>query len=674
MKLEPGDLDQLLRDGLLLHQSGRREEAEAIYRQVLALDPKFSDAMHYLGLVLYQKKQYGQALELMSRAISINPSKAHYHANAAPVLLAVGQNDAAIEACRRAIALRPRYGEAFYCMGLALKNQRKLEEAAACYHRTVEYKPDHVEAWNALGMHFNDERRYHEGMDCFRRAISINPNFAGPYNNLGHALREMGRLDEAVEAFGRGLQIEPGSPVLLSHLATVLKDMGEIEAAEKLYRQSLATMPDARTGSSLLYTLLFDEKISPQELWEEHKQWNETYAKPLSISIPQHTSDASPDRRIRIGYVSPDFRTHPVGRFLLPLMARHDHTQFEIFCYSDVRKAGGLTDSIKSCADVWRETRGMTDEQVAALVRQDRIDILIDLTMHMGDNRMLLFARNPAPVQVTYLAYPGTTGLETMDYRLSDAFLDPRSADGGLCSDARYYSERTVRLTSYWCYQPARDTPELVPPPALASGKITFGCLNNFCKISDRTLSTWCELLGRFPDSRLIIHANEGSHRQKMRGRISAKGIEACRLEFVPSLPIASYFAQYNRIDIALDPFPYPGGTTTCDALWMGVPVVTLAGQTAISRGGASLLSIIGLKELIAENTEKYLRIASELATDRNRLAQLRSTLRQRMQTSALMDATGFARDVETAFKEMWRNWCAGMSVANIRADQSRNF
>jgi len=289
------------------------------------------------------------------------------------------------------------------------------------------------------------------------------------------------------------------------------------------------------------------------------------------------------------------------------------------------------------------------------MIQRDRIDILVDLAMHTHGNRLLVFARKPAPVQVTYLAYSGTTGLETMDYRLSDPYLDPPGADESV------YSEKTVRLPhSFWCYQAPAQAPGVVEPPAGTKGFVTFGSLNQYAKVSEIALSAWARILNEVPGSRLILHAAEGSHRESARGRFAAAGADACRIEFVARVSTAEYFSQYNRIDVALDTFPYPGGTTTCDALWMGVPVVCLPGGTAISRGGLSVLSNVGLAEWAAGGVDEYVKIAVALAGDLKRLAAVRGSMRERMLGSALMNATEFTRGVEAAFLAMWRGWCAG--------------
>jgi predicted O-linked N-acetylglucosamine transferase (SPINDLY family) len=387
-------------------------------------------------------------------------------------------------------------------------------------------------------------------------------------------------------------------------------------------------------------------------LLSEHRRWNDLYAAPLSHTAAPHTNDRSPDRRLRVGYMSPDFRVHPVGRFTAALLAHHDHENFEIFCYSNVIQPDRLTARIKPLADVWRVINGMDNPQFAAIVRQDQIDILVDLTMHLEKGRLLAFAEKPAPIQVTYLAYCSTTGLSTIDYRLSDPYLDPPENE-------ECYSEKTVRLPeTYWCYEAPAGAPAVSDLPAMRTGRVTLGCLNNFSKVNGQTLECWATLLAGVPESRLILSCPEGSARERIAEVFGTKDVNTDRLEFVSRMAFEKYLVLHGQIDIALDPFPYAGGTTSCDALYMGVPVVTLAGKTAVSRGGASLLSNLGLNDLIAHSAEEYVQIAIALARDLPRLTELRQTLRTRMERSPLMDAGRFVGNLEKIYRDLWRQWC----------------
>ncbi len=532
-----------------------------------------------------------------------------------------GRNDIAVNLISQALAVKPAYPEALNNLGMALKDQGKFDEAVAAYHRAILLKPNWAQACYNLGNALKESDRLDDAIAAYHQAISLKPDFVNAWNNLGVVLRMAGRVDDAVAAYHKAITIRPDY---------------------------------AHAHSSLIYTLHFHPAHDDRTIAEELGRWNRQHAKPLRKFIQPHTNDRHPDRKLRIGYVSPDLGNHPVGRFLLPLLVHHDRKSFEIFAYAQVPRPDGVTQRLVSHTDQWRSISALSDTQVDHLTRQDRIDILVDLTMHTAHNRLLVFARKPAPVQVTWLAYPGSAGLDTIDYRLSDPYLD--SPDG----DESPYCEKTIRLpNTFWCYQPSIDSVEIGPLPCLKNRFITFGCLNNFCKISDRLLAIWAKILQVMPSSQFLIHAHEGSHRLQLLERMRQEGIDPSRIEFVSKVPLEDYFRLYDRIDIALDTFPYAGGTTTCDALWMGVPVVSLVGNTAVGRGGLSILSNVGLPELAARSQEQYVHIATELANDLPRLTNLRSSLRRRMEQSTLMNAQGFTDQMESAYRRIWRDWCS---------------
>ena len=356
---------------------------------------------------------------------------------------------------------------------------------------------------------------------------------------------------------------------------------------------------------------------------------------------------------LRIGYVCPYFRLHAAAFFLMPALSHHDAARVQVYCYSGVREPDAITRRFQALPVAWRDTAGLSDAELAAQIRADQIDILVDITLHMQDSRLLTFARRPAPVQVTWLGYPGTTGLSAIDYRLTDPILDPPGQNDDL------YSERSIRLPrSFWCYAPVVETAEVSPPPALESGRITFGCLNNFHKVTAETLDLWVEVLAATPNSRLILLSPPGAHRETVGQRFGRAGVAAARIEFVDRLPSEAYFRLYQRIDICLDTVPYPVHTTTLDSLWMGVPVISLEGPTTVGRGGVSILTNVDLQGLIARTPEEYVAVSRAVAGDLPALAELRQTLRGRLRASALMDGARFAADLEGAFALMWRAYC----------------
>ncbi len=703
------------------HQSGQLAEAELLYRQILAVEPLHADALHLLGVIAHQMGQNGVAVELILQAIAQAPKVSDYHSNLGEACRANGQLGRAIAACRQAIALQPDFamahsnlgnalkdngqldeaivayrqalalkpssaethsnlGAALYAngrqedamvafrqaiafdpkfakahanLGVILYDKGQLEEAAAAFRWAIALKPSFAEAHNNFGRTLRDQGQLDEATAAFRQAIALNPGLAEAHSNLGGALVENGRLDEAIASCRQAIALKPGLAEAYSNLGGALRDSGQLDEAIAAFRQAVALKPGfSEAYGNLLFTLNYHPGYDGCAIAAEAARWERQHAEPARPFIRRHCNGRDPGRRLRVGYVSPDFRDHPVGRFMLPLLAHHDREDFEIFCYAQVPCADAMTRRLRGHAEHWHSLVGLTDPQVAELIRQHGIDILVDLALHTAGNRLLVFARKPAPVQVTYLAYAGSSGLRTMDYRLSDPHLDPPGADEAA------YSEQTFRLPgTYWCYQPPEVRPAVPLREPGASG-VTFGCLNSFCKVNEATIGTWARLLEAVPGGQLLLHAGEGSHRGRAAGLFGRLGVDPRRVRFVSKVPASEYLRLYGQVDVALDPFPYGGGTTTCDALWMGVPVVSLRGDTAVGRAGVSLLSNTGLSDLVAQTRGEYVRIAAALAGDRPRLTHLRATLRQRMEQSPLMDAPRFARDIEAAYRQMWRRWC----------------
>jgi protein O-GlcNAc transferase len=634
-------------------RAGRLAEAEAIYRKIVAENPDHAEALNRLGLVLRMAGQTEAAVEVIRRAIALSADNGAYYNNLGIALHQAGRVDEAVLALESATRLKPDSAGGHSNLGFALLDQGRAADAVASLRRAIFLKPDLAEAHNNLGNALAELGEIDEAIRSYGMAIELKPNLADAHYNLGEAWRKRGKIDESIESYGRAIRLNPNSAKSHNNLGVALKDAGRLDESICEYREALRLKPDfAAAHSNLVYAIHFHPGWDAKMIREEHQRWNEQHARQFQKLIQPHGNDRNCRRRLRIGYVSPDFREHPVGRFLLPLLSGHDRERFEIYCYSDVRRTDRVTELLYRHTDRWQETARLSDERLSELIRNDKIDILIDLTMHMANNRMLVFARKPAPVQATYLAYCSTTGLEAMDYRLSDSHLDPPGTDEGI------YGEKSIRLAeTYWCYEPPEGAPEVGALPASAAGVVTFGCLNNFCKVSPEALNAWAKLLEIVPQSRLILHGPEGGHRQRVWDFMAGKGIGRERISFVGAVPLLEYLNIYHRIDIALDPFPYAGGTTTCDALWMGVPVVTLAGRTAVGRAGVSILSNVGLPELIGQSHDAYVEIAAALGNDLGRLGELRRTLRRRMAASPIMDSRRYVKNVENAYEQMWRKW-----------------
>jgi predicted O-linked N-acetylglucosamine transferase (SPINDLY family) len=673
-------------------QQGRVAEAESIFRQVLQAEPAHAEALYLWGHLEHRRRNHQTAVELLQRATAAEPQQAVFHHLLAESLRALGQSEPAEAAYRRAIALKPDYAVAHNNLGTLLEQYKRWDEARACFETALAIRPDFVEAHNNLGNALRGSGRMDEAIAAYRRALNLNAEYATAYFNLGGALKHCGRLAEALVAYLHAVRIQPEDFEAWANLGAVQNDLGNVEEAIQAcqkaielnplayaahgnlgvcwqsqgrldeaieaYRTATRLCPDnAAQHSNLLYALNYHPAQDAVAVFAEHRAWAQRHADPLTTASLPHTNDRTGHRRLRVGYVSSHFRTHAVNAFTEGILESHDHKFVEVFCYSDVSPAlrDEATARLQRHADCWRDISGRSDEEVSETIRRDRIDILVDLTGHIGGNRLLVFARKPAPIQVTYIGYQNTTGMKAMDYRLTDAWSDPPGVTD------RYYTETLVRMPhGFFCYRPAAYAPAVTPLPAIVSGAVTFGSFNSVAKVTPQVLRAWAEILLRVPNSRLLLLAPLTDW---LRGYVNESfernGVNKTRIELCQRRSPRDYLELVNRADLALDPFPFNGHTTTCDALWQGVPVVSLAGSAYASRFGSSALVTLGLDDLVATKLEDYVSIAARLAQDVSRLADLRSSLRERMRRSPLLDAAGFTQNLEAAYREMWTRWCS---------------
>ena len=644
--------------GIALEKKGDIDEAIAIYRQAILDKPGYAEAHNNLGNALKEKNQLDDAIAEYRQAIALNPRLLQAQNNLGSALAAKDQFDEAIAIFHKVIQLSPKYAEAFTNLGHALRCQGRLDDAIAACRTAISLKPNLPEAFNNLGIALKDNGQTAQAISNFEQSIQLRPDYAEAHYNLATALKLKQRLDEAMAANDRAIALQPQYAKAHALQGNILKDMGELDAAIAAYRKAIELDPaDADMASNLLFALHYHPACDATTIAKEHLDWNAQHAEPLRKFIAPHSNSRTRDRRLKLAYVSPDFRAHPVGRFLLPLLQHHDHHQFEVICYFNSSMTDAMTARLRPHADHWLPIPGLTDEQLAQRIRADEIDLLIDLSGHTADNRLLVFARKPAPVQISYLGYPNTTGLATIDYCLTDPWADPVGSAGGAHPETRFRLPHTN-----WCFDEPENSPPVEPSPATRHGHVTFGSFNNLAKATPTAFQLWAKILSQLPDSRLLLKSFALSS-QRVKDRIykdfAAHGITPNQLAFTGfDRSYASHLAAYNQLDIALDTFPYHGTTTTCDALWMGVPVVTLAGQTHVSRVGVSLLTNVGLPDLIATTENQYIQIAVDLAKDINRLAHLRQTMRDRMRTSPLMNAQTFTHDIESAYHQMWQQWC----------------
>jgi predicted O-linked N-acetylglucosamine transferase (SPINDLY family) len=667
------------------HRAGRRADAERLYRQVLAGDPNHRDGLFLLAGIELESGRAQDAVDKLLRATALAPDNAAYFANLGEAYRRLGRPDDALRALLRAMALQPDRVEPLFNLAVLMEDSGVMDAAVAFFERAAQLRPDTpmfadrlararraaariaARGEDRVGPASDGSARMmvvfaghlcglgarEQGEAFLRRAVALSPGLAEAHSALGVVLGDLSRLDEAIASFRRALALKPDAADTLANLGGALASSGLVGEGVDAMRESVSRSPNPVSHSNLLMTMLYDSRATPADILAESREYERVHARTLGADVEPHRNDPSPDRRLRIGYVSPDFRREGVSFFLVPVLSHHDRRDFEIFCYSSVARPDEVTQRLMGYADHWRNLLGVDDASAARTVRADGIDVLVDLTMHAGNNRMLLFARKAAPVQVCWVGYPGTTGLSAMQVRLSDPYLDPGDGD---CPE---YSEKTVRLPdTFWCYDPLTSELEAGPLPALARGAVTFGCLNKFDKVSPETLDLWGRVLRQVPGSLLVLLAPLGAARGRVAEALAKYGIDRDRIEFADRRPRAEYLASYRNIDVCLDTVPVNGHTTSLDAFWMGVPVVTLVGKTIIGRAGLSLATNLGLSELVSTTPDEFVRIAVGLAGDLRRMSELRAGLRARMKKSPLMDAPRFARALEALYRRLWKDWC----------------
>jgi predicted O-linked N-acetylglucosamine transferase (SPINDLY family) len=649
-------ISEKLRQAVQCHQAGDLVRAEQLYGQVLQANPDEPNALHLLGMLAQQCGQLQRAVDLIHQATVRAPQVAEFHSNLACALLSLGRWEEAAASSRQAVGLRPDLPQAHANLGEALAGQQQWQEAAACYGRALALDPQLTEvppklalALHALGLRLTEQGRLAEAVTALRDAARLRPDFAEAHYNLGVLFATLGRRDESLDAYEHAVRNVPEHVPALNNLANLYKDQGRIEEALALYRRAIALRPDLLSmQSNLLLTLHYDEGYDPEAVFAEHCRWGEQFAP----SPSPETNDCDPRRRLRIGYVSAGFKDHILGRYNEAVLRAHDRGQVEVFCYANVLHPDVQTQRIRAAADHWRSIAELSDEQAAALIRQDRIDLLIDIGGHSASNRLGVFALKPAPLQVTHIGYQDTTGLPAMDYRLTDVFCDPP----GWTEDL--HTEKLVRLAGLqWCYVPPPDV-EVSPLPAHQTGHVTFGSFSNLAKVTERMIAVWSQILTRLSGSKIILVAGAGqAGDQRVWTAFERHGVDRRCVELVGRQPLDTFLRLHHRVDLCLDTYPYTGYQSTADALWMGVPVVTLAGKTAITRQGVGLLQRVGLRELAADTSEAYVQAAVRLARDLPRLELVREQLRDRV-TRSLTDVTAFTRNLEAAYRGIWEQFC----------------
>jgi protein O-GlcNAc transferase len=603
-----------------------------------------------LSGVAMHERDYARAVPLLQRATHLAPQLGVLHSNLGEALRRLGRKQEALEAFLRAAQANPEIAEVHYNLALTHDQLGQLAPAIAAYQAALELKPGFPPAALGLLTALRANAEYQRALHWYSAHARDSPDTAELRCAVAAALADVFRIDEAVSHLERALALAPRSAQVHSDYAAALVERGEVDEALALLRRAMELEPENPSHhSKLVYLLPFSDKVEPALILAEARAFGARYAAPPPESV-QHENTRDLERKLRVGYVSPDFRMHPAVLFLLPLFRHHDRTRVHVTCYSNVHRPDAVTAELRSLVDEWRDISTLDDERASQLVRHDRIDILVDLAQHSAGNRLLLFAKKPAPVQVAWLGYPGTTGVPAMDYRLTDPGLDPPELGDG------YGTETLVWLPdTFWCYAPLSEDPAVSELPALRNGYVTFGSLNSFKKVSDAALHLWAQVLRAVPSSRLVLVAPPGVAHDRVRRVMHEQGVEPERLELVGPMPRPEYLRTYQRVDIGLDPIPYGGGTTSLDAFWMGVPVVTLPGETAVSRAGAAIARNLQLVNLAADSTQQYVAAAASLAGDPRGLAALRGGLRERLRLSPLMDARRFAASLQRIYLDVGR-------------------
>jgi predicted O-linked N-acetylglucosamine transferase (SPINDLY family) len=597
-------------------RNGQLADAERLCQQILSIHDQHVPALHLLGRIARKTGREDQAIVLLERARALAPEAAAIYADLGQALFARGRFDEAIAAYLHAAKIEPNFPPIHCNLGSAFLAAGQIDRAVESLRRALELKTDYPGALSNLGLALRHQSHIDAAIDCFRRAIQLQGDFAEAHNNLAGALLDLGQVDEALEEARSAARLRPDSPAI---------------------------------GGFVLFALQHRSNAADQSTLPDATAWHQRH----TASIPRCPIAVNRSEReiLKIGYVSADFCRHSVSYFFEPLLDSHDRRQFQIICYSNRLRRDDVTDRIRQKSTAWREIAALSDQQLIEQIRTDAIDILVDLSGHTVGNRLPAFAAKPAPIQVSYLGYPDTTGIPLIDYRLTDALADPPGMNDS------HNAEKLMRLpVTAWCYRPHENAPEIEPRSA---GPFTFGCFSTMSKINPPLVALWVEILRRVPESRLLLKsagAGQPSAQHRLRDEFARHGITPDRVELLGRTEDSrGHLSLYSRIDIALDTYPYCGTTTTCEALWMGVPLITRAGQSHRSRVGTSLLTAVGLPDLIANDNEKYIQLAVHLSSAGPRDAVVRQSLREKMKSSPLMDATRFARDVEQAYRRMWQ-------------------
>jgi len=643
-----------------LFQLGNLDEAGKLLLSVLATTPEHDAALALLAGVAHAKGQFQKAVTLMRQAASINPSVPGYHSNLGNLHKLLNNDGEALRCFDKVVALQPTNLQAVLQLADCCERTGKTQEAIDCYTKALSLNSGVAEIHCALACVYLKNKQFKMAVTAFKTACALRPEYGEANHGLGDALRITGYFSEAISYYERALSNHGSLDIasIYSNIGTCRQYLGDIEGAINAFEDAVCSSPGRyELYTNLLMALNYSSDRSPEEVFQAHKQFERGYVGEYAGGLSDFADKCESERALKIGYVSSNFCDHSVAHFIVPVLECHDRKNFEIYAYHNNTQNDSVTRRIREMTSNWKVVATLSDAELFEMICADGIDILVDLNGHTADNRLLVFARKPAPVQVSWIGYPNTTGLSAMDYRITDALVDPPGETDDL------YTERLIRMPDIFsCYKPSAPCPELVAAPVLEKGYVTFGSFNNFAKITPQVLDLWCELLKKSESAHLLLKDKlfqSAEIRRKVTDIFQQTGIAGNRIElFSQDASKYEHLARYAQIDIALDPFPYNGTTTTCEALWMGVPVITLTGAAHAGRVGTSQMTSVGLGEFVAQSPERYLEIAAELSENWEYLQQIRSTMRERLIASPLLRADVFTRNLEVAYRDAWHEYC----------------
>ena len=655
VSLNPHDIDSQKNLAFILQHLGKFNEAEETYTKMLTLKCNHLEIYNYLGIMQHKQGKLIEAEESYKKMIELKPDLAEAYNNLGNNYKEQSKFIEAEKSFKKAIALKPKYVDAYYNMGIMLNKQQKHNEAEASYKKALELKPDHVKALNNLGNTYKEQSKFIEAEASYKKALELKPDHVEAYNNLGCMLNDQDKFVEAESYFSKAIALNPNYTEAYSNLGNTFQGLGKIKKAVQNYDKAIKLQIDySKAYHNKNVCLNYSSLYSPLYIYKQHLKFEKQFGRFKSKLHLRTNIKKKNYERLRIGYVSGDFREHSISYFFKPLLENHNAHVVETFCYYNNIFVDEITKSLMRNCDNWRSIFGIANSEVSKIIRADKIDILVDLSGHTDNNNLLVFAKKPAPIQVTWLGYPNTTGLSTIDYRFTDSITDP------IGETDEFYSEKLFRLPNgFLCFQGNEKVLFQSELPCNRQDFITFGSFNNSSKLTPLVIDVWSKILHLVPNSRLILKCNKFKYNKSYFYELfKNKGLDKDRLYLYEHLPnTKDHLELYNSIDIGLDPFPYNGTTTTCEALWMGVPVITLLGDRHVARVGASILTNISLQDFIAKDIDTYIKIALEISSNRKKLQEIRRTLRGRITKAPLCDARSFAVDVETAYKKMWQKY-----------------